>query len=297
MFRRRETVTIADAAETYLADLAVAGRSKGTLKLYRYLLKALVRAVGPGRSLSAIRRDDIIGCLAQVKARGTRVNHVDERAVGQGYVNLVARTIQSFLKWSMRQGYIVRNPMEGMTLPKEHPQQRRPFSSDEVRRLIAAATTPIGRVAVLLLLDCGLRATELADLRLADVDFESDTLTVHGKGEKVRFVALNQSPRKALLAYLASRPQENGMIWPERFDRNALAFLVGTVGRQAGVGSVYPHRFRHTFATNFLAATGNPLALQALLGHTTLDMVRRYIAASQQDIALDVQRLHCLIPV
>ena len=294
MFKRR--VTVADAVETYLADLAVAGRSKGTLKLYRYLLKALVRTVGPERSLSSIKRDDIMGCLAQVKTRGAKIDRAEERAVGQGYVNLVGRTIQTFLKWSMRQGYITRNPMEGMTLPKEHPQQRRPFTSDEVRRLIAAATTPIGRAAVLLLLDCGLRATELADLRLADVDFESDTLTVHGKGLKVRFVALNESPREALMAYIASRPQENGIIWPERFNRDALGFLVKTVGRQALVAPCFPHRFRHTFATNFLAATGNPLALQALLGHTTLDMVRRYIAASQGDMALVVQRQHSLIP-
>ena len=98
------------------------------------------------------------------------------------------------------------------------------------------------------------------------------------------------------MAYIASRPQENGIIWPERFNRDALGFLVKTVGRQAHVAPCFPHRFRHTFATNFLAATGNPLALQALLGHTTLDMVRRYIAASQGDMALAVQRQHSLIP-
>jgi integrase len=282
MFSHRKAVTVGGALDTYLADLAVAGRAKTTLELYRYLLGSLTRRVGPGRTLVSVRREDIVTFLGQVRERGT----------AQSYVNLTAHVTKGFLAWCVRQGYIVRNPMEGMVLPREHPQPRHPFTSDEVRRLIVAADTPLARAAVLLLLDTGMRASELAGLGLADVDFDSDTLTVHGKGAKVRLVALNEGPREALLAYLASRAQEDGRVWPERFDRKALAYLVDGIGHQAHVCPIFPHRFRNTFATNFLAATGNPLALQALLGHTTLDMVQRYVAAAQGDLALAVHRAH-----
>jgi site-specific recombinase XerD len=284
MFWHHHSLTVAAAVDTYLADLAVAGRSKGTLGLYRYLLRGLVVSLS-NHELTSIRREDVLSFLG----------HVKERGGCQNYTNLTARTVRGFLGWCVRQGYIEHNPMDGMLLPKEHWQPRRPFSADEVRRLIVAATAPLARAVLLLLLDTGMRASELAGLRLTDVDLETNTLTIHGKGSKVRFIALNDRPREALMAWLASRPQENGIIWPERFDRNALAYILDGVGQRAHVAPVFPHRFRHTFATNFLRETNNPLALQAILGHSSLDMVRRYIAASQQDLALDVHRQHPLV--
>jgi len=280
MFKRQ--VTVADAVETYLADLAVAGRARGTLRLYGDLLRGLIKRLGPGRRLMSIHREDVVGFLGQVKQRGG----------AQSYVNLTGHCLKGFLAWSVRQGYITLNPMAGMTLPKAHPEPKRPFSNDEVRRLVDVATTPLARAVVLILLDTGLRAAGLSGLRLADIDFESGTLTVHGKGSKVRMVALNEGPREALLAYLASRPQENRAIWREGWEPKGVSYLIGRLGRQAGVPRAHPHLFRHTFATHFLSETGNALALQALLGHADLTMTQRYVAARQGDIALEVHRQH-----
>jgi len=285
MFRRRQTVTLADAIETFLADLAIAGRAEGTLELYHYLLNGLVTALGHERRLISVRREDIVGFLAHVKERGT----------SQSYLNLTAHVTKSFLGWTVRQAYIARNPMDGMVLPKEHPQPRRPFTNEELHRLMAAATTPLAHAIVLLLLDMGLRASELTSLLLADVDLEGGTVVVHGKGAKVRVVALNEEPRQALLAYLKSRPQHDGIIWPQGFNRKKLAYILDGIGRRAHVAPVFAHRFRHTFASYFLRETGDPLALKALLGHSSLTMVTRYVGVLEGERAVEVHRAHSLV--
>ena len=65
--------------------------------------------------------------------------------------------------------------------------------------------------------------------------------------------------------------------------REGLRHLLARLGRRAGVEQVHPHRFRHTFAVNFLRNGGNALVLQELLGHTDLSMVRHYIRLAEQD--------------
>lgn len=72
------------------------------------------------------------------------------------------------------------------------------------------------------------------------------------------------------------------------FDRTALLALLHDLGVKAGVPDCHPHRFRHTFAINFLRNGGNVYELQMALGHTTLEMVRTYLALAETDL----QRAH-----
>jgi site-specific recombinase XerD len=67
-------------------------------------------------------------------------------------------------------------------------------------------------------------------------------------------------------------------------DRNNVRHLVGRAGERAGVENVHPHRFRHTFAVEFLRNGGNVFELQMALGHETLDMVRNYAELAQIDL-------------
>ena len=112
-----------------------------------------------------------------------------------------------------------------------------------------------------------------------------------GKGSKERRVEFGPRTSQAIWKYLASR----GVLRPEadflisrtgrRLDREDLAKRLHTIGMRAGVEKCHPHRFRHTFAIMFLRNGGNSLALQRLLGHSTMEMVRHYVKLSEVDLA------------
>lgn len=73
-------------------------------------------------------------------------------------------------------------------------------------------------------------------------------------------------------------------------NRGGLRKLMERIGIRADVPNCHPHRFRHTFAIQFLRNGGNIYTLQAMLGHTTLDMVKRYLAIAQMDLDRDHEK-------
>ena len=96
--------------------------------------------------------------------------------------------------------------------------------------------------------------------------------------------------RKSLWKYLNSR-QGGKAKEPlfatrtgEHLERNNIRHMLNAVASQAGVVNVHPHRFRHTFAINFLRNGGSVLVLQELLGHESLDMVTNYVHLASSDI-------------
>jgi site-specific recombinase XerD len=162
------------------------------------------------------------------------------------------------------------------------------FSDAELRRLLALADER-ERALVLLLFDTGLRLSELVSLRVGDVRPDG-TLHVLGKGAKERIVPLGTTARRALVRYLGTRARASAIdplftgrqgALSQRGTQQAIARL----GRRAGVGTrCSPHTFRHTFAHGYLVNGGDVFSLQQILGHATLDMVRRYVTLSEADL-------------
>ena len=110
-----------------------------------------------------------------------------------------------------------------------------------------------------------------------------------GKGEKQRILQISGQTTQAIWRYLVKRPKlsdASPVFVGKRnlpLQRSGLLQMTKRVGRRAGVRNVHPHRFRHTFAINFLRNGGNIYALQEQLGHSTLDMVKRYLKLSERD--------------
>jgi integrase/recombinase XerD len=155
---------------------------------------------------------------------------------------------------------------------------------------------------VLLLLDSGIRAQELCDIKCGDVNLTSAVqghgLKVKGKGNKERVVYFGKRTAKAIWKYLLPRldtmkPEEPLFVVdypddPHQMDRKVLGHLLKRIGDRAGVSGVYPHRFRHSFAITYLRNGGDVFTLQTLLGHSDLAMVRRYARIAQ----MDCERVH-----
>ena len=119
---------------------------------------------------------------------------------------------------------------------------------------------------------------------------------LHGaKGGKGRFVYLGRAARRSVWRYLAEREDGEDPEAPlfitksfRAFNKDALRQLIKSLGEKAGVQKCYPHRFRHTFAITYLRSGGDVFTLQMLLGHSSLDMVKRYARVAE----IDTERVH-----
>jgi site-specific recombinase XerD len=148
------------------------------------------------------------------------------------------------------------------------------------------------KAIVLTLLDTGVRVSEIGNINLEDIDTERGWVKITGKGAKERVVRIGANAQKALWRYLVHRPNtERGQLWlteeetPLRPD--GIQMVIKRLKQRAGVtSSGNCHRFRHTFALNFLRADRNPFNLQYLLGHSDLRMVRHYTATLGMEDAL-----------
>jgi integrase/recombinase XerD len=159
------------------------------------------------------------------------------------------------------------------------------------------ATAYRDRAIILMLLDTGLRASELCSLHVEDVDLKSGKVSVrHGvgggaKGGKGRTVFLGKTARKALWRYLVDREDGDFPAAPlftnksERsLNKDALRQVINALGGKAGIKHCYPHRFRHTFAITNLRSGGDLFTLKSLLGHSSLDMVQHYARVAEVDV-------------
>ncbi len=164
-----------------------------------------------------------------------------------------------------------------------------PFTREEVMRMAMVHTrNPERDLAIqLVLLDTGIRADELCNLKSSDI--RGETFYVFGKGAKEREVPFSPTVSRALLDYLAVPRRgpgkfifqtENG----SQMNPDRLLKLIRSIGERAGVEGAHPHRFRHTFAINYLMNGGDAYTLQRILGHSTMEMVRRYLEISKRQM-------------
>ena len=140
-----------------------------------------------------------------------------------------------------------------------------------------------------ILLDTGLRASELTALTWTHLDWAESRIVVVGKGGHRRFVYFGKRSRAVLRAWRRLAPRGSQTLFCTRdakpITRNLLYRIVRGRGRRVGL-RVHPHMLRRTFATQWVRAGGNIFALQRLLGHSSLEMVRRYVALAESDLAL-----------
>ncbi len=141
-------------------------------------------------------------------------------------------------------------------------------------------------------LDTGLRLSELANLTMSDIDFERGIIKTNGKGSKERFARIGVKTQKVLWNYLAHRPEDAEYVWlgkdNNKMATDSIAQMIRKLGKRLGM-KLSPHKLRHSFAISFLRNGANPFELQIALGHTTLEMTRRYTQALGFD---DVYKRH-----
>jgi integrase/recombinase XerD len=223
-----------------------------------------------------------------------------EKGLKETGVNTVLRCVNAYLHWSSGSE---RKCGAGCTHPRVQ-QLREPhlvlptFTDVQVKRLVA--WKPKGKyqrrlhLVTLLLLDTGCRISEALTLRVSDVNFEDLLVTLDGKGRKQRVVPFSFELRKTLFRYIGEYRKPDSLLFASRTEttlgrRNVLRD-VKVLCRNLGFtppGRTL-HAFRHTFAVNYLRRGGSVFHLQKVLGHSTLEMTRRYANL----VTADLQAVH-----
>jgi len=265
-----------------------------TQELYGFKLRGFVRwAVENGAASPAdVEPSHLRAAIEACRARGNRPTTVD----------VAFRILRTFWRFLLRDGLVVCNPMERVTRPRVERKFIKPFTEEQLRALLAAIDTRdlLGlrdHALVLFLADTGLRISEALSVRIGDVDWASGSITVMGKGRRERRVAFGQAAGRMLRLWLQRHggAAETDPLWVNRFgrrmDRRNFQQRMKQHTRRAGIAAerLSPHALRHFFALSFLRNGGDVMALQKLLGHSSLDMVRNYVNMSDDD-ALNAHR-------
>ena len=271
--------------------LSLTGLSRNSQVAYEQGVRSFLKwaergqLTGPG----AVTRLVLRRYLAYLATRGYARQTVAQRA----------SALRHYFAWLARQGVLTADPSAGLSARTGEARLPRPVSRSELEVILdhpprTATEVPhafqLRDQAVLeLLYGSGLRVSELTALRLSDLDLDLGVLRCCGKGDKQRQVPLHRGAQAVLRAYLGvDRPHllgERGRLSPFVFanrrgaalTRQAVWKRLQQCGLAAGVrGSVYPHRLRHSFATQLLDRGADLRSLQSMLGHADIGTTQIY---------------------
>jgi integrase/recombinase XerD len=207
--------------------------------------------------------------------------------------------LKRFAAWLADERELPSDPLLRMPAPKLDQKVINPLTDDELKRLIEVCHGRSFRdrrdeAIVRLMAETGMRASEVVDLQVADVDLARGLVVVHrGKGGKGRIAPFGPHAATALDRYLRMRRQHADQADPQLFvgaQRKSfsywgLAKSLRERAKDAGIEGFHLHLMRHTAATRWLAAGGSEGGLMAVAGWTNRQMLDRYTAATASERA------------
>lgn len=270
-----------------------------------------------GHTVTSYRRD--LACLAEFCAgeqirrwRDLKPHHLRRfAAVSHGH-GLNPRSVQrrlsgarSFLKYLIREGRLEHNPGVGVSAPRAPRRLPGTLDVDQVSRLLEIRgddpVTVRDRAMLELLYSSGLRLAELIGLDVGDIDLRDATVRVTGKGRKTRIVPVGRKARAAIATWMGSRVAlasagEKAVfvgVRGQRVSPRTVQVRVRHWAARSGIGQrVYPHLFRHSFATHVLESSGDLRTVQEMLGHANISTTQIYTHLDFQHLAQVYDKAH-----
>jgi site-specific recombinase XerD len=319
-----ELAPLTDVVKLYLEDVErtrttrTRGAYEGPLRLYTEHLRA---ELGREPLLSDVTLDSALSWMDALQREPKRLNggrKTGDTPVSRETVRTYLRALRVFTRWLTRPPYRVtkENPLADLKLPRASRSRKQPLDENDLAALLNATdrTTLVGardHAMLLILIDGGLRASELTDLTRGDLSIDHNTVFVaHGKGDKSRFVTLGHATLADLRAYLLihealvrgaaasvygriRRPPPDDLndaplfptIHGDFYSYQGLKTWFRAIAARAGVHGAHLHLLRHTSATQMLNAGADVHFVQLKLGHQDINTTLKYLHLAEDRIA------------
>ncbi|WDF47247.1 site-specific tyrosine recombinase XerD [Chryseobacterium sp. KACC 21268] len=231
-------------------------------------------------------------------------NKISERSQARGI-----SSIKAFFKFLLEEEYRDDNPASLLEGPKLGLYLPDTLSIDDIDRIIENIEkhTDIGRrnqCILEVLYGCGLRVSELVDLKISNINFKENFIIVQGKGEKTRLVPLAKSTAECILDYIKNvralgkinKKFEDILFLNTRgtnMSRVIVFIIIKELTQKAGINkSISPHTFRHSFATHLLQNGADLRFIQEMLGHSSITTTQVYTHLKTEELRDVIIQFH-----
>lgn len=284
-------VAYGEAKQAFLRHCRLKNLSPKTIQYYEEDIEWFGKCAAP-RYIDAVTQEVFENFVYEELEAGKKVTSLNTRIRG----------LRVFFKFCGERDYM--EPLQ-IKLLKEDEVIKEPYTNEELARLLKKPGSSSwvewrSWASINYLLATGNRASTVIHIKISDVNFTESTILLRKvKNRRQQIIPLSPALKAVLEDYLKTWDwTQEDYLFPSYEGRqlNVRSFQ-GAIARyniSRGVTKTSIHLFRHTFAKNFILAGGGALQLQALLGHSTLDMTRRYVNLYSLDLKDSIERLNPL---
>lgn len=223
----------------------------------------------------------------------------EDRGMKKSSVQTCINYIRNFFNWLYNEELIPSNPLTKIkSFHIDKTSTRKPLRQYDLEKFRSACKNQRERALVEFFISTGCRVSEVASIKVQDINWQDRTIDIIGKGNKKRTVIFSIRTKVYLEDYLStfSTPPEylfcNSKGTPHKITKEALEKAIRIIGQRANISeSVFPHKLRHTFATNALNSGMSITSIQALLGHSDLSTTQIYAKIRKETIINDYNRV------
>ena len=273
--------TYPEALQIYLVTKKIEGKSDQTVYGYRLILEDFFQHAHI--PMESIQQNDIRRYLYEVQKR---------RNLGNRSLDTRRRVINCFFQFCHDEGYISRNPMRQIKAIKYTATEREPLTDEELARVRDACDRdPRAMAMIEVFYSTGARVSELANLNRDEIDLNTREVILLGKGNKIRTSYLSGRAVVELRRYWSTRSDDDPHAFvssrnPHKgLNRRAVERIVSEIGEAAGI-HLYPHRIRHTSATDALSHGMRLEQVQQFLGHSKPETTEIYAKLNRNNIKI-----------
>ena len=260
------------------------GLSSNSIEAYRRDISSFMEFLTNKGNLDNITRQDISGFIRFLKENKYAISSITRKI----------SSIKSFFKWACITGYATTNPTTTIELPKRPKMLPKIMTIKDIEEILSNNLTKLELVIIELLYSCGLRVSELVNLKITDINLQSKYIMCTGKGNKERIVPIGSVAIKRIKDYFTDRE-----LFVIKNKLNTKNLLVNEQGKFISRQDIYnlvhsqgelinknisPHTLRHSFATHLLENGADLRVVQELLGHSDVATTQLYTHISKKRI-------------